>query len=193
MVHACIISVQSQLILLSCYSLKCTVCWNNVVIVRCCFLAGSIWRWQKLYSAVWKWLLSPVCMCLLPELFYWQSFIEVCIYVTQVWLVAVLLIWFQTQVLIAHIFCATLKSSVLSATFTALPVHYEYKRMYFLNILLIFSHESIVQVCLSLFLSRLWADTLLHDVRTLYHMSMKLNCLRLFVVHTFLAQIILSS
>jgi len=131
--------------------MKYTVCLNNVVIVRSCFLAGSIWRWQKLYSAVWKWLLSPVYVCLLPELFYWQSFIEVCIYVTQDWLVAVLLIWFQTQVLIAHIFCPTLKSSVLSATFTALPVHYEYKRMYFLNILLIFSHEPIVQVCLSFF------------------------------------------
>ena len=68
----------------------------------------------------------------------------------------VLLIRFQTQVtrqvFIAHIplFCPTLRSSVLSVTFTALPVHYEYKNVS-LNILLMFSHEPIAQVCLYFF------------------------------------------
>jgi hypothetical protein len=68
-VHACIVSVQSQLILLLCYSMKYTVCWNNVVIVSSNFLAGSIWRWQNLCSRVWKWLLSSLCVCLPQEIF----------------------------------------------------------------------------------------------------------------------------
>ena len=79
MVHACIVRVQSQFILLLCYSMKYTVCWNNLVIVRSYFLAVSVWRWQKLYSTVWKWLLSSVCMftsrVVLLTVFYWTVYV----------------------------------------------------------------------------------------------------------------------
>ena len=68
-------------------------------------------------------------------------------------------------------------------------------RMYFLNILLMFSHVPIVQVCLFVFFfsnfEHTQTHTPLHHVRTLYHMSIKLNCLKLFMVHTALAQVIL--
>jgi len=141
------------MILLLCYSMKYTLCWDNVVIVRSYFLAVSVWRWQNC-TVQFESDYYPLYVCLLPELFYWQSFIELCMYVTQDWLVAVLLIWFQTQVtrqvFLAHIFCPTLKSSVLPVTFTALPMLMS-TRMYFSNIVLMFSHVPIVQVCLSFF------------------------------------------
>jgi len=69
------------------------------------------------------------------------------------------------------------------------------KRMYFLNVLLIFSHEPIVQVCL-MFVSPPHPQTLNRHTTASCENSVSYEYkveLRLFVVHIALAQVILSS